>query len=139
MLYIEKMSVTKPFMYIWLKNVVGVDLEQHCAKCLVGSYHPGVNKDTRQLTELHLDNGIWYLCGVSKPYNWNNNVHLAFEHKEGSTVEFSLNGITATIKNAVQLPISTEYVDNGHLHSSKREYYTCRNWQFAHYLISNKF
>lgn len=139
MIYIEKMSVSKPFMYIWLKKVEGVDLEHHCAKCLVGSYNPSVNKDTKELSELPLDNGIWYLCGVSNPYNWYKHFHLAFEHKEGSTIEYSVNGISVTIRNAVQLPISTEYIDMGHVYANRTYYYTCRNWQFAHYLNSYKF
>lgn len=139
MIYIENFNVSKPFMYIWLKNVVAVNLNYHCAKSLVGNYSVDVNKNTKSISNLPLENGVWYLCGVSMPYNWNNNFHLAFEYKEGSSIEYSNNGISVTIRNAVSLPISSEYIDESDINANRQEYYTCRNWQFAHYLNSNKF
>ena len=78
MIIIKNLKVEKPFMYIWLKNVHNVKLNYHCAKCLIGNYHPKINKKTKSIKDLVLDNDIWYLCGVSLPYNWNNNFHLAF-------------------------------------------------------------
>lgn len=125
-------------MYIWLKNVQGINLRNHCAKCLVGHYSKDVNKYTKHIKDLHLHDGVWYLCGVSIPYNWNNNFHLAFEYCKGSSIEYSNNGISVLIRNAKRLPISEKYIDHNDPNSNRKEFYTCRNWQFAHYLKSNK-
>ena len=139
MIIIKNLKVEKPFMYIWLKNVHNVKLNYHCAKCLIGNYHPKINKKTKSIKDLVLDNDIWYPCGVSLPYNWNNNFHLAFEYKDGATIEYSDNGISVCIENAKRLPISSEYINPSDPNYSKKEFFTCRNWQFAHYLKSNKF
>lgn len=139
MITIENLDVTKPMMYLWLKKVNGVNLKQHCAKCLLGDYNSNINKHTKHLENLNLTNGIWYLCGVSLPYNWNNNFHLAFEYSENSNIEYSNNGVSVIIKNAKRLPISEKYIDVNDPNFNKKEFFTCRNWQFAHYLKSNKF
>lgn len=138
MIIVKDLTVAKPFMYIWLKRVTGVDLDQHCARCLLGSYHPAINNQIKHIPSLELEDGVWYLCGVSKPYRWKNNFHLAFEYSAGSEISYSSNGISLTIENAKQLPINEEYVNPQNVHCSQKEYYTCRNWQFANYLASNK-
>ena len=51
---------------------------------------------------------------MATPYSWENNFHLAWKEKEGSSIEYESNGISIKLKNA-----------------EKPEYYTCRNWQFA--------
>ena len=133
MIHVKNLHVTKPFRYLWLKSVVDVDLSQHCARCLIGKYSKAINNKTIQLNDLNLENGVYYLCGVSIPYNWNNNFHLAFMYKEGETIHHSNNGIDIQIENAVALPISTEFIDNTDIHANNKSYATCRNWQFAHY------
>lgn len=80
---INKIIVKNNFMYIWLKSVDDVDLTKHCAKCLIGEYNESINKHTRVNNNIQLDNEkIYYLCGVSKPYVWDNNFHLAFKKKK---------------------------------------------------------
>lgn len=133
MINIQSIKVSKPFRYLWLKSVVDVDLSQHCAKCLIGKYSKAVNNTSSYFENIQLENGVYYLCGVSIPYNWNNNFHLAFEYKQGSSIHYSNNGIEIIIENAVALPISTEYIDADDPNYNKKAFYTCRNWQFAHY------
>ena len=134
MLKINFINVTKPFKYIWLKSVIGVNLSVHCARCLCGTYSKAVNADMKHSENIVLENGIYYLCGVSKPYVWKNNFHLAFEYCEGQTLYFNDNGIEVEIENAVALPIDTAYIDSNDPHFNDKPYYTCRNWQFAHYI-----
>ena len=133
MITIKKMSVTAKFRYLWLKNVTGVNLAQHCAKCLGGQYEKGIGGDTKEITDRTLDGEIYYLCGVAVPYNWNNNFHLAFERCEGSTVEYESNGIAVLIENAKRLPVVPDYIPADDPNAHKKAYSTCRNWQFAHY------
>ena len=121
-------------MYIWLKTVENIDLSVHCAKCLIGKYDGRINKNTKKSQNLKLKDKIYYLCGVSEPYNWNKNFHLAFKPKEGSNIEYSNNGINVVIEGAEMLPINEKYIDIMDPYSNQKEYRTCRNWQFANYL-----
>lgn len=130
---IKYLNVSKPFKYLWLKSVIDVNLDYHCAKCLIGAYNSNINANITQLKNLEIENEVHYLCGVSIPYRWSNNFHLAFQYCEGHTLEYSNNGIHIIIENAVELPISYEYINPSNINAMKKNYYTCRNWQFAHY------
>lgn len=134
MIYIKTLDVNAPFRYLWLKHVTGVDLSVHCARCLVGKYMDNISPRVPHTADIQLDNGVYYLCGVSLPYIWANNFHIAFEYSEGSHIECESNGISVVIENAVALPISEEYIDQSDPNAWRKEYRTCRNWQFAHYL-----
>ena len=136
MITIKKMTATANFRYLWLKNVTGVNLAEHCAKCLTGEYEKGIGGNTKEITDRELDGEIYYLCGVAIPYDWNNNFHLAFKRSEGDTVEYENNGIHILIENAERLPISPEYIPADDPNAGRKAYSTCRNWQFAHYLNS---
>lgn len=130
---ILRLSVEKPFKYLWLKSVIDVDLDSHCAKCLVGKYCKDIKVGQGQYSNIILDENIYCLCGVALPFNYYNNFHLAFKAQKGEFFNFSDKGISVEIQNAVRLPISELYVDNDHPNSKKKAFYTCRNWQFAHY------
>lgn len=134
MITIKGMTVTKPFKYLWLKHITGIDLSVHCAKCLKGEYISRINNRITTEKDICLQDGIYYLCGVSLPYVWDNNFHLAFAYSQGETIDYCSNGIHILIKNARALPISTEYIDWGNPKAKSKAYNTCRNWQFAHYL-----
>ncbi len=103
----------------------------HCARCLVGEWIYEVNGQAREVTGLTLQNGIHYLCGVTQPYDWTNNFHLAFEPADGEDIVFDEHGITGVVKNARRIPIVPDCIDLGDPHANDREYSTCRNWQFA--------
>lgn len=134
---IKEIKVEKKFRYIWLKTVNDVDLSQHCAKCLIGQYDPRINNKISNLYNIELnDDDIYYLCGVSEPYNWNNNFHLAFKYKKDSIINYSNNGISIVIENAKKLPIDKKYNDKNNININNKAFSTCRNWQFANYFQS---
>lgn len=120
------------FRYLWLKEVVGTSLSQHCAGCLKGTYSDIVNQYTVCET-LNLEGKVYYLCGVSQPYNWSKNAHIAFRHKPGSKFKFTNNGLTVEAEDAERIEISTRHIDRNDPHADSPRFVTCRNWQFAHW------
>lgn len=129
-LHIEQ---NKLFKYLWLKYVTGVNLDVHCARCLEGWYSQKISPSLGSKEMLRLDEHegrYFYLCGVSSPYRWENNFHLAFRYKRGEQLEVNENGISIVIQDAERIPIVKQefYV---HPKGNLREYNTCRNWQFA--------
>lgn len=135
---VERLLVSKPFMYVWLKHITGYNLSVHCAKSLLGTYDERVNKSRKEYEPFELENGVYYLCGVSLPYVWKNNFHFAFMPCEGQTAIKDYNGISIIVQNAVELPISNKYIDWSLPKAHLPAYYTCRNWQFANFLRSSK-
>lgn len=134
MIEIKSMTVSKPFRYLWLKSVEGVDLSQHCAKCIIGEYDDRVSARVRQLDDVTLTESVYYLCGVALPYKWENNFHLAFRHKEGSTLTYESNGVAVVIENAERIFFSGLDIDTSLPQAHKKAFCTCRNWQFANWL-----
>ncbi len=133
MVIIQQLSVSAPFSYLWLKYVHGVDLNVHCAKCLLGSYEDAINPHTPEFINIELQPApYYYLCGVSKPYVWYRNFHLAFREEEGSILEMKRNGIHIIILNAERVSFSQDDIDPTDPHAKSKSFYTCRNWQFAH-------
>jgi hypothetical protein len=124
--YIKEAKITANFKYLWLKYVKGFDITEHCAKCLLGEYEKQVSPKGIFTGDLPIA-PYYYLCGVSMPFVWANNFHLAFEAKEGSTLVIERNGIVLVIDNAVELEIKPPTIQLTH----KKEFTTCRNWQFA--------
>lgn len=134
MIYIKTLSVNAPFRYLWLKHVKGVDLNVHCARCLHGEYIDGISPRNHDHPEIELEDGVYYLCGVSLPYVWEKNFHLAFCYSEGSRIEYENNGISVVIENAARMPILESSIDESHPKAGNKQFRTCRNWQFAHFL-----
>lgn len=129
-LHIEQ---SKKFRYLWLKYVTGVSLDYHCARCLRGYYSDQVSPRVLSRDGIILDEHearYYYLCGVSSPYRWDNNFHLAFRYEAGSTLTVEDKGISITIADAVKIEIVRANTYD-HPMGDKPEYYTCRNWQFA--------
>lgn len=137
MILIERLKVEAPFKYLWLKSVRDVNLMEHCAKCLCGDYVNQVSSRTKQLENIALHERVYYLCGVSLPYVWENNFHLAFMESRGDCVECSRLGVSCIIINAKELPITAEAIDNTHPKARFKSYNTCRNWQFANWFDAN--
>lgn len=132
---IVELNVNSSFSYLWLKTVKDVDLSQHCARCLIGEYDNRISPKKEHIENIELENSIYYLCGVSKPFVWDNNFHLAFEPCEGSTIQINDKGISVIIEGAKQLPTSDKYIN--HPKMIYKSYNTCRNWQFANYFQSH--
>lgn len=135
MITVLQLSVSQPFSYLWLKYVHGTDLSVHCAKCLLGEYESRIHTNSPEFSNIRLRPApYYYLCGVSKPYVWSRNFHLAFREKEGSMLEVKRNGIHIILQNAEEVKFSQTDVDPADPHARHKAYFTCRNWQFAHKL-----
>ena len=132
---IKIINVNAPFKYSWLKYVNDIDLSVHCAKCLIGEYSLKINNQIQSESDIVLDEEIsqyYYLCGVSLPYRWSNNFHLAFRFKAGSSISANRNGIEIIIENAEEIKIDSHSIKKvNHFNSVIKAYFTCRNWQFA--------
>lgn len=138
MITVLQLSVSKPFSYLWLKYVHGTDLSVHCAKSLLGEYEPRIHTNSPEFSNIPLrPSPYYYLCGVSKPYVWSRNFHLAFREKEGGMLEVKRNGIHIILQNAEEIKFSQEDINPTDPHAHHKSYFTCRNWQFAH-KISNE-
>lgn len=121
------------FRYLWLKSVYNVDLSVHCAKCLKGVYCSSVTPHTNPIRNvMPIPAPFYYLCGVSRPYVWENNFHLAFVYSKGGHIDITRNGIHVVIDNATEFCFSSADIDMNDKNARKREFCTCRNWQFAH-------
>lgn len=134
---ILELDVQSRFAYLWLKEVIDVDLSQHCAKSLIGSYNTNINASIKHIENLEISDKVHYLCGVAVPYKWNNNFHLAFKYSPGNILDYVSNGIHVMIQDAEMLPISPDYIDPHDPNIKKKTYRTCRNWQFAHYFAKH--
>lgn len=141
MIIIKKLEVNKPFQYLWLKYVNDTNLKVHCARCLIGKYDNRINPNITLIEDMPLNQSeskYYYLCGVSKPYNWNNNFHLAFKKKIGSILTYQNNGISIILENAERIMFDETDIDLNDENSKKYEYYSCRNWQFANKISEKK-
>ena len=133
MITIRTLKVSAPFSYLWLKHVTGVNLAVHCAHCLLGEYDPRIKANLTEISNITLpDTPYHYLCGVSRPYVWSRNFHLAFREKEGSLLTSQRNGIYIEIENAEEVKFSMADTDQNDPHYRSKNYRTCRNWQFAY-------
>ena len=133
MITIRTLKVSAPFSYLWLKHVTGVNLAVHCAHCLLGEYDPRIKANLTEAENITLSDAPYhYLCGVSRPYVWSRNFHLAFREKEGSFLTVQCNGIFVEIENAEDVSFSMADVAPNDPHYRSKNYRTCRNWQFAY-------
>lgn len=135
MIVIRNLEVTSKFKYLWLKKVNGVDLSVHCARCLLGEYDNRVNARTKSLKNIELLGDVYYLCGVSAPYIWANNFHLAFRLANGEKFTAERNGVKISVENAEIIDFSENDIDMTLPQAKKKEFYTCRNWQFANKIL----
>lgn len=127
------------FKYLWLKYVTGVNLDVHCARCLVGPYSKRISPNLQEQHDVALsefDGKYYYLCGVSSPYRWERNFHLAFRYKQGETLRVNENGIEIEIENAERVPI-VKWSSYEHPKGVNSAYNTCRNWQFANIIAGD--
>lgn len=130
---IKEFKTSRSWKYLWGKYVTGVDLSVHCARCLLGDYEPAFGAGTKQLHDLQLQkkSNVFYLCGVSSPFVWEQNFHLAVIESKGDVVEVERNGVRVTIADAKELPIDFRAEECADYRKRFPRYATCRNWQFA--------
>lgn len=122
------------FRYLWLKNVVGFDPNQHCAKFLVGPYSDSFGLRMPVNTDISIDcrtGDFLYFCGVASPYKWQNNAHLAGVVKKSATASLVLHtGDILEVKGMRSLAITD--TDARSIYPNKSAaFLTCRNFQFG--------
>jgi hypothetical protein len=128
------------FRYLWLKTVEGFNPKVHCARCLTGTYSKLFSPRmlvNQTITEDYPEGMLLYFCGVSSPYRWNNNLHLAGKVTPGAVAEVeAYNGDKLIVTGLDAIAINSEpaaalYPTLG------KEFLTCRNFQFGAMLIEN--
>ena len=133
---------------LWMVYVDGVELSVHCQRSLLGpksvkSKRFGSNerRGEADAPPIVLDEAVtpyYYICGLASPRNWENNLHIAFRYKPGSVIEVETERERWIIENAERIDILESYVDKNDPNYHDDQYRTCRNWQFAHYVASQK-
>lgn len=135
MVKIEYFYTDRMYKYLWLKYVTGTNLAVHCARCLVGEYEERIKAYMRSVYNLELKEApVYYLCGVAHDRQWKHNLHVAFVPAAGQEIIIDDDFCRLKIVNARRLEISTRFIDWNDPHSRRKEYCTCRNWQFAYML-----
>ena len=125
------------YKYFWAKIVHGANLNQHCARGLLGSYVKSLGPDSRS-TVIYVDvpdGSFLYVCGVARGYNANRphtyakNFHLAVQPKIGSIARVvGCDGLEVTVEDAEALVIPE--LQDGYNGLDLR-FTRCRNYQFA--------
>lgn len=130
---IKSIEAEGTFRRLWPKSARDVDSPRRRARCLIGDYDGRINNRPTKARDIELFEDVYHLCGASSPHKRENNLHLAFRRKDGSTIEHSSNGATARIEGAERLPIDAKHNNPADRHCRTKPYCTCRNWQFANY------
>jgi hypothetical protein len=132
-----EVRVKIPYYRLWLKYVTGFNEKVHCARCLKGPFSKVLPMPTEKtpntykgiLNEHESEYLYLYLCGVTRKYS--ENLHIAFQWKGRSTIEYEDKRARVVITNAEQLHIPP-------IHEPLElddKFTTCRNFQFGwHYL-----
>ena len=132
MVKIEYFYTDRMYKYLWLKYVTGTNLSVHCARCLLGEYEERFKAYMRSIYNLELrDAPVYYLCGVAYDRIWRHNLHVAFVPAAGQEIIIDNDFCRLKIVNARRLEISTRFIDWSNPLSRRKDYHTCRNWQFA--------
>jgi hypothetical protein len=132
---IKKLNLKDNYRYLWLKYVTGVNTTHHCAKGLIGEYSKRIHKDIKGYVNEPLDEQegkVYYLCGVTTPYRHQDNLHVAFKLKEGSSFILQNDKLDIYVENAEVVTFGEYSIDQNHPKANVKEFNTCRNWQFAH-------
>lgn len=123
------------FKYLWLKTVEGFVPSVHCARCFKGSYSKtfGLKMPVNANTWADYEEGtLLYFCGVSAPYRWANNFHLAGRVRKDAPAKVVTlwNGDTITVLGLDVIEIDASIAEKAFPDLGK-EYLTCRNFQFG--------
>ena len=131
-------TTTQTFRYLWLKYVTGFDLSVHCARCLVGKYSTHFSKGKTRIVGARLNEAtarFYYICGVTEPYRWKDNLHLVFRYKPGAVIQYDDGKTGIVIEDAEQIVIRKLPDYHCEPHGTDRAYHTCRNWRFAYQTV----
>jgi hypothetical protein len=119
-------------MYFWAKHVRGFNNTKHCARCLIGSYEKSISASMPfgVWNDILLTGDALYICGVSKPYRWEKNFHLAVKNGAGRLERALYNGVKVIIEDAEEIVFDGEKARIKYPNLGP-EYITCRNFQFG--------
>ena len=122
------------FRFMWMKAVAAFDDNEHCAKCLVGSWSKQMSPNfpvgvTIELTDLK-PGETYYLCGVCEDFTWSKNFHLAFKAGPWEVTMPLYTGASFHVEGIEVISFDDQaavrdYSNLGH------KFTTCRNFQFA--------
>lgn len=127
---------------LWLKGIRAVRLDRHCIETFVGTRYPvdRLAVDQTVTLELPATEHALYLCGVSAPYRWAENAHLALVPASGAEWSGSamVKGLEVTVAGAVPIfDWGENDVDPNHPMFGDGLYRTCRNLQFGWWAHGN--
>lgn len=139
MVRIEYFFTERPYKYLWLRYIQGINLEHHCARSFIGDYDTTFHGFLTSLYNYTLrDSKVYYLCGVANDRIWAHNLHIAFIPAEGESVEIDNEFCRIIIRNARQIRFSAKDIIPNLPQARLKVYSTCRNWQFANYLARHQ-
>ena len=137
-----KLNIKKPCEFFWLRKIVGVDITQCCMKCFIGEndnkvYHASRNAPTIIETEIPEEITFtpplaYYLCGLSKNFEYAKNTHIAFNPCDDGVIEIDNAEINLIITGAKQIDFAGYKPNPPGFFTEKQR--TCRNWIFANYI-----
>lgn len=119
------------WMYFWTKTITSINLNQHCAKTFNGDYLNGNIIETKEKDV--------YICGVSKPFSYGNNLHVALKEKIGNNITIHEKDVVINVYDAERIEVIPLAKGESHHESGNRkEFWSCRNWQYGHQVLSAK-
>ena len=131
---IRELKLKKKYHFVWLKYVTGFNLKQHCAKCLLGEYEKRITRDVLEYADVELPpSDYYYFCTVGR---YVDNIHLAFVAAPGERIDIDTRYFRAVIENARRIEFDDSRIDQNLPEAGRKEFYTCRNWQFANWIIN---
>jgi hypothetical protein len=135
--YVTDNDRVRGWRYLWAKRVDAFNASKHCAGCFVGEYATDFGKempvnDRVRINLAQKPGEVFYFCGVSSPYKWDHNFHLA--------------GVIDPAAPVIEVPMY--HGDYVRVHGLRRvkftdaaarerfpdrasNFLTCRNFQFA--------
>lgn len=131
----------KKFSYLWAKYVRSGNLNNHCAKCLNGTWSRKFsgfnNNDLLSQPELTMDEvdvqkyKALYFCGGSK-MGYPHNVHFIVIPQEGATAHWEFEEWKVEIENGKlsAIPAEADLDDRFFKEPYNEHFYTCRNFRW---------
>jgi len=128
------------FSGLWGKYVDGFDNTRHCIDCLIGERSKDITKHIATNTDIIIplkEGRVFYICGVTYPYVWENNFHLVVRGKDGAQAEGKMfNGPVFQVKDAEAVYFDDKPAREKYYHLGYK-FYTCRNFQFGVYYFEH--
>ena len=128
------------FSSIWGKYVSGFDNTKHCINCLIGERNWEIKKDIQTNTDIIIplkQNEVLYICGVTYPYEWRNNLHIVVKGKDGNNAEYTdFNGVKWQLLDAEKVYFDDKPAKEKYKHLDYK-FTSCRNFQFGVYYFEH--